>query len=219
MTRYYIDPEKYSLDKFQSSLDSRELIPSRQMLKKNLKKYFDILRLSGIRNLADLLSVLSSKSKIGNFAENTGLTIDYLTLLRREAKSYFSSPVNLSKFADVDKDVILKLAERGIKTSKHLFELVEDREQKSDILDGSGLGESELSELISLSDLSRLYGVGPAFAGMLYEAGIDSVKTIIKYKGDQIRDMYEEKTKRTADFTARDIDFTLEIAKELEPVS
>lgn len=217
--QYYIDPEKYSLDKFQFSLESREMIPSRQMLKDHLKQFFDTLRSSGIENLSDLLKTLGSKSKIAVFAEKTSLPIDYLTLLRREANSYFPTPVMLSRFTGVDKTLVSGLEEHGITSSKKLFELAANEDQLPAFLMASGLSSSDLSELISLSDLSRLYGVGPAFAGMLYETGIDSVRTLMRYTGEQIRAMYEEKTQKKADFTARDIDFTLEIARELEAES
>ncbi len=217
--QYYIDSEKYSLDKFHSSLESRELIPSRQLLKQNLKDYFDLLRLSGINNLSDLLTILGSKSKLTAFAKKTSIPIDYLTLLRREANSYFPTPIKLSRFIDVNNSIVLKLEEHGITSSKKLFELAADKDQLAAFLNASGLSQADLSELISLTDLSRLYGVGPSFAGMLYEAGITSVQTITKYSGEQIRAMYEEKTQRRADFTSRDIDFTLEIARELETVS
>ena len=195
------------------------MIPSRQMLKQDLAQQMDILRQAGIKNLADLSSALGSKVKIIGFAEKTGIDAEYLTLLRREANSYFPSPVNLSRYMDVDKHLVALLEEAGIKTSKKLFELVSDEDQLSTFLATMDLTKPQLSKLISLSDLSRLYGVGPAFAGMLYDAGIDSVQTIIRYSGDEIRAMYEEKTQKTADFTARDIDFTLEIARDLEAFS
>ncbi len=218
-SQYYIDPEKYSLDKFQRSLESRDMIPSRQILKDTLKQNFDLLRLSGIKNLSDLLTRLGSKSKIAVFAEKTGIPMDYLTLLRREANSYFPTPVKLSRFIGVDQTTVLRLEAHGITSSKKIFELVANEDQFSNFLNANKLSRSDLSELISLSDLSRLYGVGPAFAGMLYEGGMDSVRTLMKYTGEQIRSLYEEKTQRKADFTSRDIDFTLEIAKELEGVS
>jgi len=218
VAQYHLDPKKYSLEKFRISLESREMIPSRHMLKNNLKQYFDILRSSGIKNISELLAVLGSKPKIAAFAEKTGITVEYLTILRREANSYFPTHVKLSRFIGVDKALVLKLEEQGITSTKKLFDLAANREQLSAFLKVSGLLPEDLSELISLSDLSRLYGVGPAFAGMLYEAGIDSVMTLMKFTGEEIRTMYEEKTKRTADFTSRDINFTLEIAKELEAV-
>ncbi len=215
MKQYYLDSKKYSLTKFKKSLAARELIPSRRILKNDLDQNFDVLRSAGIRNLYELLAVLNSKSKTISFSEKTGLTTDFLTLLRREANSYFPTPVNLSKFASVESSLISKLMGYGIKTSKQLFEVMTSEQNLAPLIEDAGIQEHELSELISLSDLSRLYGVGPAFAAMLYEAGIDSVNTILRYSGEQIREMYETKTHRKADFTARDIDFTLEIAKEL----
>lgn len=192
------------------------MIPSRQILKDNLDQNFNAIRASGIKTLSDLLKTLGSKSKVADFAEKTSLPMEYLTLLRREANSYFPTPVKLSRFIGVDKTLVSRLEKHGITSSKKLFELAANQDQISAFLKASGLSRADLSELISLSDLSRLYGVGPTFAGMLYEAGMDSVQTLLTYTGDQIRSMYEEKTGKKADFTARDIAFTLEIAKELE---
>jgi len=207
---YYIDPRKYHLDKFQRSLESREMIPSRQALKQNLQFNFDVLRKFDLTTLDELLKALNSKPKIAAFAEKTGLSADYLTLLRREANSYFPTPTKLSRFSGVNLDLVEKLEARGIKSTRHLFDAVATGEGLA------GFAQSQLSQLISLSDLSRLYGVGPAFASMLLDADLDSVQELLKYSGEEIRDLYEEKTGRTADFTARDIDFTLEIARELE---
>ena len=216
--QYYINPEAYSLVKFQCSLESRELIPSRQLLRQNLEQNFNILHASGIKTIAVLLSRLKSKSKISEFAEQTGISVDYLTLLRREAKSYFPAPVKLARFIGVDQTLISKLEDRGINSSKKLYELAANQDHFTVFLEESGICISDLSVLISLSDLSRLYGVGPTFAAVLFEAGIDSTQTLMKYTGEQIRSRYEERTQRKADFTSRDIDFTLEIAKELESI-
>ncbi len=215
-SHYYLNPEMYSLAKFQKSLDSRELIPSRQILKEKLHQRLNRLHQMGLKNLADLLSALGSNAKIVDFAQRSGISANYLTLLRREANSYFPSPVNLSRFEGVDESVVSVLEAAGIRTSKKLYELVADADQLSAFLSLNTLEENQLSKVISLADLSRLYGVGPTFAAMLFDAGIDSVRSIMRYSGDEIRSMYEEKTQKTADFTARDIDFTLEIARELE---
>ena len=192
------------------------MIPSRIILKDDLRPCFEKLRKAGIKNLEQLQAALRSKQKIKDFAKVTGLSPEYLNLLRREVNSYFPSPVNLSRFIGVQGDVVFKLEQLGIKNSTHLFEVSTNEVQLSTLLSEIGLTQSDVSELISLADISRLYGVGPAFAGILYEAGIDSVRTLMNYTGEQIREMYEEKTQKVADFTARDIDFTLEIAKELE---
>jgi len=69
--------------------------------------------------------------------------------------------------------------------------------------------------LISLSDLARLYGVGPVFARIIYDVGIDSVKTFIKYSAEDFISIYENKTQKKADFGTNEINFSIELAKDL----
>jgi len=186
---YYINPKKYSLDRLQKSLESRDMIPSRIILKDDLRPCFEKLRKAGVKNLKQLQTALRSKPKINDFARAIDLSPEYLNLLRREVNSYFPSPVNLSRFIGVQGEVVFKLEQLGIKNSKHLFEVSSDEVHLSTLLSENGLTQADVSELISLADLSRLYGVGPTFAGILYGAGIDSVRTLMNYTGEQIRDV------------------------------
>lgn len=66
-----------------------------------------------------------------------------------------------------------------------------------------------------LSDLARLYGVGPVFAGIIYNVGINSVESFIKYSAEEFIKIYENKTKKKADFSENDINFSINLAKEL----
>ena len=215
-SQYHMDSEKYSLKSFQISLESRKLIPSRVVLKEKLKSRFRTINSAGLNTLGDLISVLNSKPKIDAFSKKTGLNIDYLTLLKREASSFFPNPVRLNCFTEVDNRVISKLEEMGIKNSKQLFDkfvLIKDMKALSS---ESGVSEDDLNELVHLSDLSRLYGVGPVFARMVYDIGIDSVKSFLNHSVEEIVKIYEDKNKKKADFTVKDIQFTLEIAGELD---
>ncbi len=211
-----MDPHAISLKSFQSSLESRELIPSRVLLKEKLKARFRTVRSQGVSTLGDLIAALKSKPKVEAFAKKTGLSVEYLTLLRREASSYFPNPVQLGRFPGIDKQVVLKLEEQGIKNSKQLFDRTVVNADKMALVSESGVSKDDLSELIHLSDLSRLYGVGPVFARIFYDVGIDSVKALISHSAEEIVGIYEDKTKKKADFAVKDIQFTLEMARELE---
>jgi hypothetical protein len=96
--QYHIDLEKYSLQKFKSNLKSRDMIPSRVSLNDEVDERFKILEINGITNLKILIGVLKTNLKIELFSKETGLTIEYLTLLNREAKSYLPNPIRLDKF-------------------------------------------------------------------------------------------------------------------------
>ena len=62
------------------------MIPSRVSLKDDLDERFEILEINSIANLKELINALKTKPKIELFSKETGLTIEYLTLLKREAK-------------------------------------------------------------------------------------------------------------------------------------
>ena len=215
-SQYHINPQKVSLKRFQASLESRELIPSRVMLKEKLQSRFSTIHSAGVNTLEDLIDVLKNKPKVEAFSKKTGLGIDYLTLLKREASSYFPNPVQLNKFPGVNSQAILKLEKAGIKNSKQLLDRAVEIGNRKALSSESGVSEDDLNELIHLSDLSRLYGVGPVFARMLYNIGIDSVKSFIHHSAEDIIKIYEEINKNKADFTLSDIQFTLEMARELE---
>lgn len=215
-SRYHLDPEKISLEQFRCSLESRELIPSRVVLKENLTERFAILSSIGISNLKDLLSSLKSKEKIGNISERTGLPVDYLTILKREAGSYFPNPVPLDKFSGVDTQVLLKLEKLGLKNSKQIVNATRTRGERQKLCMETGISEQYLMELVYLSDLVRLYGVGPAFARLLYDVEIKSVDSFLEYGPREIVRIYEEKTGKKADFAEKDIQFSHEMARELE---
>ncbi|MEI6681530.1 MAG: hypothetical protein WCO44_02820 [Bacteroidota bacterium] len=58
---------------------------------------FNLIKSKGIHSLADLLKELKTKPKIEKFAKDTALSVEYLTMLRREANSNFSAPLRLTK--------------------------------------------------------------------------------------------------------------------------
>jgi len=213
---YHIDPLKFPLEKFIEDLTSRKLIPSRLPLKVGLEEKFKIFRSLGWNNLHDLRSGLKDKKQIESLSNNTGIDVDYLTLLRREVNSYFPNPVPLGKFSGFSAEHISQLTTLGIRNSKHLYEKAVSTEDFESLGQETGIPEDTLRELAGLSDLVRGYGVGPAFARILYDTGIHSIRNLYEYSADQVVRLYEEKTGKKADFTESDIQFSLDIIKVLE---
>ena len=128
--RYYIDLQKYDLQKFKKSLKGRSLTPSRVILKENLDERFEVISKQGIETLKELIDALKNKQKTENFSEQSGLSIDYLTILKREASSYLPNPVKLDKFTWIDKSVIDILDSLGIKNTKNFFEKMNNAEME-----------------------------------------------------------------------------------------
>ena len=213
---YHIDSRKYTLQQLKMNLLSRELIPSRKVLKEDIERRFKILEKMGILNLQDLINALKNKKKMDIFSSSSGISVDYLTLLRREANSYFPNPVPLNKFPGVSPQDLTRLKEKGIKNSRHLFEQAGSDKDRKELAKKSGVSLEHLAELAGLSDLVRAYGVGPVFARILYDTGIHSIRRLIGYSPEEIIHLYEEKFNQKADFSLRDMQFCLEIARALD---
>ena len=214
--QYQIDLEEFSLHKFKKNLQTRDLIPSRKRLKDELDSRFEVLEKRGIKNLKELVDTLNTKQKIVQFSEETGLSIQYLTLLNREAKSYLSKPIRLDKFPGVDPKYLNRLDDVGIRNTRQLFVVARDKSSRKQLSKEIGIPRKILNELTGLSDLSRVYGVGPVFARMIYDVGIRSVKEFVKYTAEDFIRIYEEQTQKSADFGIADIKFSLELARELD---
>lgn len=214
-TRYHLDSANYSLQQLRDNLSSRELIPSRQILKEELEDRFEVLGKRGILTLQDLLHALKDKKRIEDFSKSSGISFEYLNLLRREANSYLPNPVSLSKFPDISSQDLKKLEVTGIKNSRHLYERAGSEKDREELSRETGISLENLTELTGLSDLVRAYGVGPVFARILYDTGIHSIREFVTYAPEQIIDLYEEKFRQKADFSLRDMHFSLDVARVL----
>ncbi len=93
---YFVDTTKFSIDKFRNILKTKDILPGRIVLKDNIDERFDMLKSKAIYSLKNLLETLKTKPKIDRFSKDSGLTVDYLMILRREANSYISVPVRFA---------------------------------------------------------------------------------------------------------------------------
>jgi len=214
--KYNIDLEKYSLQKFKNNLEVRDMIPSRVSLKEALDERFAILEDSGITNLKELIGRLKTKQKIELFSRDTGLSIEYLTVLNREAKSYLPNPIRLDKFPGIPPKYTNRLETEGIKNSRQLFNEAKDKKEREQLSQITEIPIGIMNELVCLSDLARAYGVGPVFARIIYDVGIKSIKEFVGKTPEEFIKIYEEKEQKKADFGINEIQFSLELAKELD---
>ena len=83
---------------------------------------------------------------------------------------YLPNPIRLDKFPGVSRKCVEKLEEVGIKNSRHLFNAARDKSDRMLLSQKTEIPIGILNELVGLSDLSRVYGVGPVFARMIYDA-------------------------------------------------
>jgi hypothetical protein len=216
---YFIDTNKFSIDKFRSILLTKEILPGRIILKEDINERFDLLKTKKIKTLSDLLESLKTKQKIDKFANETGLSVEYLTILRREANSYVSVPVKLTDLPFSETDIITKLELQGIKDSKQLFENAAKREDRQKLSANLNLPFDKLSELVCLCDLVRITGVGPVFARIIFDTGIFSVKDFLFYDATELCERLTktntEKELTKAKFALKDIEYCIELGTDL----
>jgi hypothetical protein len=214
--QYHINLETYCLEKFKNSLMSRDMIPSRVILKDEIIERFAKLERKNITNLKELIDRLKTKPKIEQFSYESGLSIKYLSILNREAKSFLPNPIRLDKFPGVETKYIDKLEDVGIKNSRQLFNNANDKNKRNQLSQKTEIPIEIINELVCLSDLARVYGVGPMFARIIYNVGIKTVKEFVEIPAEEFIRIYEEKEQKKADFGINDIQFSLELAKELD---
>ena len=138
------------------------------------------------------------------------------TLLNREAKSHLSRPIRLDKLPGIRTEYLDRLEDEGLRNTKQLFLDAQDKGRRAQLSEVTGIPNDVLDELVGLSDLSRIYGVGPVFARLIYDVGIRSVREFLEYTAEDFVRIYEEQTQKKADFGVGEIRFSLELAKELD---
>jgi len=220
--QYHIDLEEFSLERFRHTLETRELLPGRRILKENIAERFATLASMGIQNLKDLIEALQTKKRLERFAQESGLPQDYLVILRREVNSYVPKPFNLKDIPGVDPEHVERLAAVGIKHTRHLFERARSRSDRAELCTLAGVPGQDLLELVKLSDLARVSGVGPVFARLLYEAGADTVEAFSQSPPEalfeRLNAVNDEKGYTKIMASLKDVIYCIEIACELPKV-
>jgi hypothetical protein len=154
-----------------------------------------------------------------NFKCKTGLPEDYLLILKREIKSYLPNPVNLKKFPGINQDHIAKMADLGIKNSKQITIQVKNQKELCEISKKSDISSNDLLEILRLSDLVRISGVGPVFARMILDTGTDSTvkmaNSIAKFLFEELKKINVDGKYTKAKFTLNDVSYYIEFAKRL----
>jgi hypothetical protein len=177
-SQYHLGLETISLDRFRSDLESTEMLPGRTILQEEIAGRFAALEAMGISNLKELVGALSTKEKIRRFSEASGLPVEYLVILGRQARSYVPKLVYFRDIPGVDPEQVRQLAAAGIKHSKHLFGRGATPADRAELAKETGIPAADLQELVSLSDLARVGGMGPVFVRLFYESGVDSLATL-----------------------------------------
>ncbi len=197
---YNLDISTMSVQEYKNILARQNLLPGRRMLVVNIEQNFDAILKQGIATILALKKTLSTPNKVLSFAKVTGISEEYLILLKREMGSLEQKPVNLENFPDIDEQLIAELSDKGIKNSKEYYDI--------------GLPEND--EIFSLCDLVRINGVGAVAARTFYEAGYRSVQEVAEANAtvmlESISRINEAKHYYKAKLGIKDMQFCIDFA-------
>jgi hypothetical protein len=216
---FYIDFEQISLDALQASFESVDLLPSRQLIKEDIQHNFEVLKDQGLSNAAALLEAIKTPKKTREFAMQSGLDLNYLTILSREMRSYLQKPTRLKDFPGIPKKAIVKLENSGIKNAQQLFDRVLTSENRRELCAQTGIDTKLIPRLTKLVDLSRIRWVNHTFANMLYEAGYDSAEKVAQADytvlHQKVKKLNEERAFFKGSIGLHDMKLCVEAAKDV----
>ncbi len=219
MLNYGPDPKKISLDQIYSLIGNKDLLPGRRILRENPQEHLKILQQHGINNAEQLLDALKSGKHIERLSQLSGISSEYLRILKREAGSYFPTPVTL-KNNFCQQSIIERLRTYGIINTKDLLKEAGKRENREKLSHDSGISIEDLQKLTIISDLMRINGVGPVFAEIIYFSGITGVEDFKNRDVDSLLEMLHKTNRKTGltgvNFSAKDIRFCMEYSCMLE---
>jgi len=188
---YSVDLSKIKIIEFIKLLKSIDLLPGRRILLNGLDEIAVLFGKNGYNNLADLQKLLKNKNTYEELAKKFQTTNDYLTVLNREINSYVNKPIKLEDIPGISKKILTKLYQIEIKTTKELYEICILKKEQKIIIEKTGISNNEIEELVSLSDLLRINGVGPAYAIVLFKIGIKSVKKYCEMDSKEILEKFK----------------------------
>ncbi len=100
--------------------------------------------------------------------------------------SRYSSEYKLKEFIGVEQKAIQLLTLDGIKTVKQMLEAGNTKAKRRKLTKKTGVPEEAILELVKLSDLSRIPGLKKVRARLFFDAGMDTLEKIAKYKPDEL---------------------------------
>src|SRR5512142_642769 len=86
----------------------------------------------------------------------------------------------VSTIKGMNPELAAKLKAEGITNTDQLLEAAGKSGLRRDLANKLGISGSELLELVNRADLARIKGIGDAYAHLLEEAGVDSVKALAR---------------------------------------
>ena len=199
--RYCLNLSRIGLLEYRDLLKGQNLLPGRRMLLEGIDRNFAALLALGIETLEQLRQRLATPPKLAALSAASGISEDYLKLLKRESGSFEQAPVPLASFPGQDAALLASLRQDDSINSRDYFER----------------GADQTGELYHLCDLVRINGVGALAAKAFYDAGFTSVQDVANAKAaDMLRRVTRvnaEQQYYKANLGEKDMQFCIDFAR------
>jgi hypothetical protein len=204
---YSIELSEISLEAFEETIKTVELLPSRRVLADQISVLVPRLTKMGVTDLAGLSRLLKDKARYQELADDLSVSEDYLTLLNREVNSHRSKPVALVKLDAFSEAELDRLRAVGVRSTKDLYERCAIRSERVELIRKAGLSERTLIAALELANLVRINGVGPAFARFLRDLGVRSPQDFLETESTDILRRYQETQENGATLRVEDLEY------------
>lgn len=189
---YSIDLARISLVEFEAMIAAAELTPGRRKLKDGLALNIERLRQHGIQDLQALQKLLRNKQRYPEISAELGISAEYLTVLNREINSYVSRPIPLERLGCFSELELARLGMEGLRSTRDLYERGLDAAVRGDLAKRLQIPLGDIESGLELSDLLRINGVGPVFAGLLQRSGIRNAAAFRTTEAQEILQAYQD---------------------------
>ncbi len=99
---------------------------------------------------------------------------------------------SVSTIKGMNPDLAAKLKAEGITNTDQLLDAAAKSGPRRDLAKKLGVNPSELLEFVNRADLARIKGIGDAYANLLEDAGVDSVKELAHRVPANLHDRMEK---------------------------
>lgn len=183
---YYKDLRTISINEYKELLMTMELIKSRQVLRDDIDRQFSIIQNQGIENIEQLSNALKSKKNLEEFSKNSGIDINYLTVLNREINSLQPKANRFSDLPCLDEVVVSKLEAAGYKDTYRIYDQIVDAEKRHSIAYTLDIQSDTMDIIAKYVDISRIRWVNHTFAYMLLMVNYDCVEKIARADANKL---------------------------------
>ena len=177
---YHIDLTKITIPALKEKLRKTRLVPSRMPLLEHLDTYFFRIQQMGIEHAGQLLEFINTNKKIRGFSADSQIPEEYLVLLSREMRSALPKVNHIIDFPNIKPEQAAWLKRAGISDARQLWERSISPAGREALARTTAIDIERLEEWAGQSDLCRVRWVNAHFAHILQQAGIPSVRALVK---------------------------------------